>query len=201
MFAQIKALLLEEYSVSQWVLLFFFYSFCGYCWEVFLYIVKERRFVNRGFLFGPILPIYGFGAVSILLTCVPVENSVALVALVGTIAASLLEYITGFAMESLFHVRYWDYSKQPLNLHGYICALSAATWAVFSVLIVSVVNPLVKPFVYKIPLNMADIGLAQLAMHSAFETAGAQDTAYMAQALRTFFEASLQMDADGTYRL
>ena len=67
MFAQIKALLLEEYSVSQWVLLFFFYSFCGYCWEVFLYIVKERRFVNRGFLFGPILPIYGFGAVSILL--------------------------------------------------------------------------------------------------------------------------------------
>ena len=102
MFAQIKALLLEEYSVSQWVLLFFFYSFCGYCWEVFL--------------FGPILPIYGFGAVSILLTCVPVENSVALVALVGTIAASLLEYITGFAMESLLHVPYWDYSKQPLNL-------------------------------------------------------------------------------------
>ena len=88
MFAQIKVLLLEEYSVSQWVLLFFFYSFCGYCWEVFLYIVKERRFVNRGFLFGPILPIYGFGAVSILLTCVPVENSVALVALVGTIAAA-----------------------------------------------------------------------------------------------------------------
>ena len=49
MLAQIEALLLEEYSVSQWVLLFFFYSFCGYCWEVFLYIVKERRFVNRGF--------------------------------------------------------------------------------------------------------------------------------------------------------
>ena len=60
---QIKAMLLEEYSVSQWVLLFFLYSFCGWCWEVFLYLVKERRFVNRGFLFGPILPIYGFGAV------------------------------------------------------------------------------------------------------------------------------------------
>ena len=54
---QIKAMLLEEYSVSQWVLLFFLYSFCGWCWEVFLYLVKERRFVNRGFLFGPILPI------------------------------------------------------------------------------------------------------------------------------------------------
>ena len=77
MLEQIRATLLEEYSVSQWVLLFFLYSFCGWCWEVFLYLVKERRFVNRGFLFGPILPIYGFGAVSILLTCVPVENSVA----------------------------------------------------------------------------------------------------------------------------
>ena len=171
MFDQIKALLLEEYSVSQWVLLFFFYSFCGYCWEVFLYIVKERRFVNRGFLFGPILPIYGFGAVSILLTCVPVEDNVACVALVGTVAASLLEYITGFAMESLFHVRYWDYSKQPLNLHGYICALSAATWAVFSVLIVSVVNPLVKPFVYKIPLNMADIASVVLVCFAVLDTA------------------------------
>ena len=170
MFDQIKALLLEEYSVSQWVLLFFFYSFCGYCWEVFLYIVKERRFVNRGFLFGPILPIYGFGAVSILLTCVPVKSNVALVALVGTVSASLLEYVTGFAMESLFHVRYWDYSKRPLNLHGYICALSAATWAVFSVLIVSVVNPLVKPFVYMIPLDMADIAAVVLVCFALLDT-------------------------------
>lgn len=151
---QIKAMLLEEYSVSQWVLLFFLYSFCGWCWEVFLYLVKERRFVNRGFLFGPILPIYGFGAVGILLTCVPVEGNMALVALVGTIAASLLEYVTGFLMESIFHVRYWDYSQRPLNLNGYICALSAATWAVFSVIIVSVVNPFVKNYIYMIPLTM-----------------------------------------------
>ena len=171
MFDQIKALLLEEYSVSQWILLFFFYSFCGYCWEVFLYIVKEKRFVNRGFLFGPILPIYGFGAVSILLTCVPVKSNVALVALVGTVSASLLEYVTGFAMESLFHVRYWDYSKRPLNLHGYICALSAATWAVFSVLIVSVVNPLVKPVVYMIPLDMADIAAVVLVCFALLDTA------------------------------
>ena len=112
--------------------------FCGWCWEVFLYLVKERRFVNRGFLFGPILPIYGFGAVGILLTCVPVEGNMALVALVGTIAASLLEYVTGFLMESIFHVRYWDYSQRPLNLNGYICALSAATWAVFSLSLIHI---------------------------------------------------------------
>ena len=160
MLEQIRATLLEEYSVSQWVLLFFLYSFCGWCWEVFLYLVKERRFVNRGFLFGPILPIYGFGAVGILLTCVPVEGNMALVALVGTIAASLLEYVTGFLMEAIFHVRYWDYSERPLNLNGYICALSAATWAVFSVFIVSVVNPFVKTYIYMIPLTMADAAAA-----------------------------------------
>ena len=160
MLEQIRAMLLEEYSVSQWVLLFFLYSFCGWCWEVFLYLVKERRFVNRGFLFGPILPIYGFGAVGILLTCVPVEGNMALVALVGTIAASLLEYVTGFLMEAIFHVRYWDYSERPLNVNGYICALSAATWAVFSVFIVSVVNPFVKTYIYMIPLTMADAAAA-----------------------------------------
>ena len=170
MLEQIKAVLLEEYSVSQWVLLFFLYSFCGWCWEVFLYLVKERRFVNRGFLFGPILPIYGFGAVGILLTCVPVEGNMALVALVGTIAASLLEYVTGFAMESLFHVRYWDYSKQPLNLNGYICALSAATWAVFSVIIVSVVNPFVKNYIYMIPLTMADAAAAIFVCFAVVDT-------------------------------
>ena len=167
---QIKAMLLEEYSVSQWVLLFFLYSFCGWCWEVFLYLVKERRFVNRGFLFGPILPIYGFGAVGILLTCVPVEGNMALVALVGTIAASLLEYVTGFLMESIFHVRYWDYSQRPLNLNGYICALSAATWAVFSVIIVSVVNPFVKNYIYMIPLTMADAAAAVLVGFAVVDT-------------------------------
>lgn len=84
----------------------------------------------------------------------------ALVALVGTIAASLLEYVTGFLMETIFHVRYWDYSERPLNVNGYICALSAATWAVFSVFIVSVVNPFVKTYIYMIPLTMADAAAA-----------------------------------------
>ena len=169
MLEQIRATLLEEYSVSQWVLLFFLYSFCGWCWEVFLYLVKERRFVNRGFLFGPILPIYGFGAVGILLTCVPVEGNMALVALVGTIAASLLEYVTGFLMETIFHVRYWDYSERPLNVNGYICALSAATWAVFSVFIVSVVNPFVKTYIYMIPLTMADAAAAIFTLLESME--------------------------------
>ena len=122
-----------SYSAPQWLLVFFLYCVLGWCFESTVVSVKQRHFVNRGFLRGPMLPIYGFGAVGILLPCVPVEGNVALVALVGTIAASLLEYVTGFLMEAIFHVRYWDYSERPLNVNGYICALSAATWAVSSV--------------------------------------------------------------------
>ena len=136
---------LKVYSVSQWALLFFLCSLAGWCWEVALYAVRERRFVNRGFLSGPLLPIYGFGAVGILLVCLPVRGSVLRVALRGMLAASALEYATGAAMEALFHVRYWDYSDQPLNLNGHISLLAALTWAAFSVLLVRIVHPLVHP--------------------------------------------------------
>lgn len=170
MLEAIKASLLGEYSVGQWMIVFYLYSFAGWCWEVGLYLVKERRFVNRGFLTGPILPIYGFGALSILLTCVPVEHSVVLVALVGMIVASVVEYLTGWAMEALFHVRYWDYSRQPLNLNGYICALSAATWAVFSAVIVCVVHPLMRPAVQKLPPQMALIAACVLTAFALVDT-------------------------------
>lgn len=150
-----KAALLGEYSVGQWMMVFYLYSLAGWLWEVALCLVKERRFVNRGFLTGPILPIYGFGALSILLCCVPVQQNALLVALVGTAVASAVEYVTGWAMEALFHVRYWDYSHQPLNLNGYICALSAATWAVFSAIIVCVVHPVLRPYVQRIPPQVA----------------------------------------------
>ena len=150
-----KAALLGEYSVGQWMMVFYLYSLAGWLWEVALCLVKERRFVNRGFLTGPILPIYGFGALSILLCCVPVQQNALLVALVGTAVASAVEYVTGWAMEALFHVRYWDYSRQPLNLNGYICVLSAATWAVFSAIIVCVVHPVLRPYVQRIPPQVA----------------------------------------------
>lgn len=86
MLESIRSLLLAEYSVSQWALVFFMYSFAGWCWEVLLYLVRQKKFVNRGFLTGPILPIYGFGALCVLLTCVPVKENVLAVALLGTLA-------------------------------------------------------------------------------------------------------------------
>lgn len=149
--ASFKDALLAEYSPAQWVLVFFLYSLAGWVWEVALTLVKERRLVNRGFLNGPMLPIYGFGAVCILLACVPFKENLAVVALVGAAAASVLEYFTGVLMESLFHVRYWDYSDMKFNLKGHICLLATATWAVFSVFIVGLVHPALRPYVLRVP--------------------------------------------------
>lgn len=152
-----KALLIEEYAPAQWVLVFFLYSFAGWCWEVSVYLVRRHQLINRGFLTGPILPIYGFGALAILLVGVPLKAHLALVALSGMTVATLLEYVTGAAMEALFHVRYWDYSMRWLNIHGYVCLKSMAAWAFFSVMLVDIIHPLVRGYVLMVPNWLVDV--------------------------------------------
>ena len=109
------------YTPGQWALLFFFYCFCGWVWESCYVSARQRQWVNRGFLHGPLLPIYGSGAIIILFVTLPVADNLWLVYVLGMLAATLLEYVVGAVMEQLFKVRYWDYTKQPCNLHGYIC--------------------------------------------------------------------------------
>lgn len=145
----------SAYSPGQWMLLFYLCCFAGWCWEVSLYLIREKRFVNRGFLSGPFLPIYGFGALLVLFVCLPLKEHPLLVALAGTLAASVLEYLTGEAMEALFHVRYWDYSKQKWNLRGHICLLSVATWAVMSFLITCVIHPMLQQLLWRVPDRIA----------------------------------------------
>ena len=116
------------YTPGQWALLFFFYCFCGWVWESCYVSAKQRQWVNRGFLHGPLLPIYGSGAIIILFVTLPVADNLWLVYVLGMLAATLLEYVVGAVMEQLFKVRYWDYTKQPCNLHGYICLTSSIAW-------------------------------------------------------------------------
>ena len=124
---------MHVYTTGQWVLLFFFYCFCGWVWESCYVSICQRRWVNRGFLNGPLLPIYGFGAIIILFATLPVEDNLYLVWLFGMLAATALEYVTGAAMEALFKVRYWDYSKHRFQLNGHICLSSSIAWGFFSI--------------------------------------------------------------------
>ena len=129
------------YTTGQWVLLFFFYCFCGWVWESCYVSACKRQWVNRGFLHGPLLPIYGSGAIIILFVTLPVEQDLRLVFLLGMIAATVLEYVTGAEMERLFKVRYWDYSHHRFNLNGHICLTSSLAWGFFSILLVRFIHP------------------------------------------------------------
>lgn len=150
---------MENYGLSQWVIFFFLYSFIGWVWESCYVSVRKHRWVNRGFMNGPFLPLYGSGALVILVSTMGVRDNVALIFIMGLAGATVLEYFTGAAMERLFRVRYWDYSRQKFNLNGYICLTSSLCWGLFSVLMVKVVHVPVERFVLRIPL-IASEGLA-----------------------------------------
>ena len=139
------------YTTGQWLLLFFFYCFCGWVWESCYVSLCKRRWVNRGFLHGPLLPIYGSGAIIVLFVTLPVKNNMILVAIFGMLAATILEYVTGAVMERLFKVRYWDYSKHKIQLNGYICLSSSLAWGFFSVMLIKYIHPPVERLLGHIP--------------------------------------------------
>lgn len=145
------------YSLVQWLLFFYIYCFLGWMWESIYVSFKKKRWVNRGFMHGPLLPIYGSGAVIVLAATLPVKEHVILVFLFGMISATLLEYITGTVMEAIFHVRYWDYSEKPLNINGHICLFCSIAWGIFSVLMESLLHQPIERWVLLLPQDLAEI--------------------------------------------
>jgi len=120
---------------------FFLYAFLGWCAEVAFAALKNGRFVNRGFLNGPLCPIYGVGLVGVLFCLHPMQNNLVLLYVGSVVLTTVVELITGYVMEKLFHQRWWDYSKMPLNIGGYVCLLFSLVWGIACVLIVRVVHP------------------------------------------------------------
>lgn len=130
---------------------FLFYSLCGWVYESILVSVQQRRPVNRGFLNGPLCPIYGTGAVLGIVVLGDVRDP-AVVFLISSVGACMLEYLTSWAMERLFHARWWDYSHFRFNLNGRICLLGALVFGIGGVVIVDVVQPQVERVTMLIPL-------------------------------------------------
>ena len=134
---------LLQYTPAQWTLFFFACSFLGWVWESSFVSLLEHRWVNRGFVWGPVLPIYGFGAVVILLFTLSAAHRPPLVFLLGMAGASALEFFTGALLNNLLHLRYWDYSAYRWNLGGYICLTASLCWGVFSLALVYLIHPVV----------------------------------------------------------
>ncbi|WP_294343574.1 putative ABC transporter permease [uncultured Clostridium sp.] len=148
---------MEGYSLNQWLLFFFIYCFVGWIWESCYVSVKSKKWINRGFLRGPMLPIYGFGTIIILIATIPVRSNIFLVFIFGMVAATTLEYFTGVLMEKIFHVRYWDYSDEAFNFQGHICLLCSVAWGAFSILMVKVIHPPIEYVVLLIPELICEI--------------------------------------------
>lgn len=128
------------------ILLFFFYSFVGWCMEVILKYIQYHRFINRGFLSGPICPIYGSGAVLITVAVraiTPLESSFSTTFVISFFLCGILEYLTSYIMEKQFHARWWDYSQKPMNLHGRIWIGNLILFGLGGVVIIHVVNPVI----------------------------------------------------------
>lgn len=116
------------YTALQLVFFFLVYCFLGWIIESSWVSFHTHKLTNRGFMRGPFIPIYGCGAMTLLLVGTPLKQWPVAVFFVGMIAASILEYFTGVAMEAIFKVRYWDYSNNPLNINGHICLGTSLCW-------------------------------------------------------------------------
>lgn len=133
------------YGLSVWCAFFFTYCFFGWCFESVYVSICEKKLINRGFLKGPMLPIYGFGALIMLYVTIPFREQYLKMYFAGAISATVLEYFTGAAMEKLFKVKYWDYSSKKMNIKGYICLSSTIAWGFFTIFLVKVIhNPIEK---------------------------------------------------------
>lgn len=131
---------------------FFIYGFLGWCAEVAFAAFKQHSFVNRGFLNGPICPIYGIGVTVVVATLRPYVGNLIVLYITSTILVTFLEWLTGFLLEKLFHHRWWDYSDMPLNIGGYVCLVFSLVWGVACVLIVKLIYPLTNKLVSFIPI-------------------------------------------------
>ena len=132
-------------SLVNLVLLFFAYAFLGWCIEVTLKYFQFHRFINRGFLTGPWLPIYGSGASLITVVIkglAPLEFSVGTTFIVSFFLCGFLEYMTSYVLEKRFHARWWDYSQKPMNLHGRVWIGNLILFGLGGVVIVDLINPL-----------------------------------------------------------
>ena len=138
--------MLTERLISL-ILLFFSYAFIGWCIEVTLKYFQFHRFINRGFLTGPWLPIYGSGAVLISISvkgAAPLESSIGTTFVLSFLLCGLLEYLTSYFLEKRFHARWWDYSQKPMNLHGRVWIGNLILFGLGGVLIVNLINPLLE---------------------------------------------------------
>lgn len=144
------------------VWIFIVYAFIGWCTEVSYAALDQGKFVNRGFCNGPYCPIYGFGVLIVVVILTPLKDNLLILFSGSFILTTLLEYITGFILEKVFHNKWWDYSDKPFNIHGYICLKFSIMWGLACSFIMLIIHPIIIGFVQIIPKTLGMILLILL---------------------------------------
>ena len=148
-----------EYWINI-ILLFFIYSFAGWCMEVILKYRQYHRFINRGFLTGPVCPIYGCGAVLITVVIgnlASVESGLVMTFSLSFVICGVVEYLTSLVLEKLFHARWWDYSQKPMNLHGRVWIGNLILFGLGGVAIMHILNPAIYRFLHLFSLRTREV--------------------------------------------
>ena len=129
-----------NYSIDQWVIFFFIYCFIGWIWECSYVSIRTKKLTNRGFMRGPVLPIYGFGATFGNILMQPFAGSYMAVYLVGAVVATIFEYLVGVMMIKVLGDLWWDYNDKPYNFKGIICLESSIAWGFYAIGVVKFLN-------------------------------------------------------------
>lgn len=138
-------------SLYETAWIFLIYAFLGWCTEVAYAALEVKKFVNRGFLNGPVCPIYGCGVLVVIAALTPLKKSFILLFAGSVILTSAIEFVTGFLLEKLFHNQWWDYSDENFNICGYVCLKFSILWGIGCTLVMDVIHPGVYLFVKDIP--------------------------------------------------
>lgn len=145
-------------EIKIYILIFFIYAFAGWVMETTSISIRNKKFVNRGFLIGPVCPIYGYGVVLVSLLLKKYQNDIIVTFFMSIIICGFLEYFTSYFMEIIFKARWWDYSTRKFNINGRICLENLLLFGIASCIIIYITNPFIIKKLKMIP-NIVQITL------------------------------------------
>jgi uncharacterized membrane protein len=161
----------------DYLLFFSIYAILGWLIETIFASVPEGKLINRGFLNGFFCPIYGFGAVLVILSSHWINsfiddgiNALALLVLLSIILVTALEYITGYVLEKVFNCKWWDYSDDPANINGYVCLQYSLLWGFLAAFLVTVIHPQLSARLTSIPVSLRSVLASVLLLYLTLDT-------------------------------
>lgn len=139
-------------SIQKYIVFFYIYAFLGWIIDVSIVFLSDGVLENRGFLFEPICPMYGFAALVLIILSKRIEGKGGVIKkiIIATLWCSVLEYLTSLILEVFFGIRWWDYSNEPYNIQGRICLAASIFWGLLSILFMKDIHPFIERKLRKI---------------------------------------------------